>query len=357
MTNRVLFILKRKEDYNGMRDGGHIGLSTGLYNSASYVVEMLKKQVSDVKLVVVTDNNDIDREVTLYKPTHVIIEALWVVPEKFDILTKLHPKVSWFVRLHSATPFLAGEGIAMEWISKYVEYPNVYLMANDPRMVEDVKTYLSSKDNWWNKSNNKPRIIYTPNYYPVDNLLPHRFTNPWTELHVGCFGAVRPLKNHLSQAIASVKAANKLNKKLFFHINSSRIEGRGEPVLKNITSMFEQLGDRYTLVNHPWLTREEFLKLSRKMDVGLQVSFTETFNIVSADMVSQGVPVVTSSEVPWTYTGIANPVDTDNIANHIVRAYNSPKINVFVNQIGLKWYSNLTERVWNDIDWNWYKVK
>ena len=35
------------------------------------------------------------------------------------------------------------------------------------------------------------------------------------------------------------------------------------------------------------------------MDIGLQVSFTETFNIVTADFVSKGVPVVVSKEIFW----------------------------------------------------------
>jgi hypothetical protein len=71
---------------------------------------MLQKSGIESKLSVCTDNNDIDREVNLYKPTHVIIEALWVVPTKFAVLTKLHPKVQWILRLHSEMPCMAGAG-------------------------------------------------------------------------------------------------------------------------------------------------------------------------------------------------------------------------------------------------------
>jgi hypothetical protein len=41
---------------------------------------------AESNIVVVLDNNEIDKYVTKYKPTHVIIEALWVVPTKFHIL-------------------------------------------------------------------------------------------------------------------------------------------------------------------------------------------------------------------------------------------------------------------------------
>src|SRR5688500_11649943 len=107
---RILFILKARDATNTY--GYSCGLSTGLLNSATFVQDMLDSNGFTTKLVVVIDNNDIDREVTAFRPTHVIIEALWVVPSKFQILKKLHPSVKWIVRLHSEAPFLANEGIA-----------------------------------------------------------------------------------------------------------------------------------------------------------------------------------------------------------------------------------------------------
>ena len=77
--SKILFILKIKQNYGATNDYS-IGLSTGLYNSAQFMNEMLIDGGFDSQMVSVIDNNDIDREVTLHKPTHVIIEALWVVP-------------------------------------------------------------------------------------------------------------------------------------------------------------------------------------------------------------------------------------------------------------------------------------
>ena len=105
MSARVLFILKRRQDYNAIVHS-HVGLSTGLYNSAKFMDDMLQANGVERKLVVVADNNCIDREVTQYKPTHVIIEALWVVPQKFTVLQKLHPNVKWIIRVHSEIPFI-----------------------------------------------------------------------------------------------------------------------------------------------------------------------------------------------------------------------------------------------------------
>ncbi|MCZ2208041.1 hypothetical protein, partial [Cylindrospermopsis raciborskii] len=71
MKKRVLFVLKRRHDYNE-EHYSHEGLTTGLYNSATFVKDMLHHEGVSSKLVVVTDNNDIDREVAIFKPTHVI---------------------------------------------------------------------------------------------------------------------------------------------------------------------------------------------------------------------------------------------------------------------------------------------
>src|SRR6185437_13120675 len=65
----------------------------------------------------------------------------WVVPEKFRVLIPLHPKVRWIVRIHSEIPFLAMEGIAMDWIARYTLLP-VEIACNSMRSFYDVKNYL-----------------------------------------------------------------------------------------------------------------------------------------------------------------------------------------------------------------------
>ena len=80
-TTKVLFILKQKEnpsndqtDYPYSEQYTSHGMTTGLLNSATYVSEMLSdaKKIES-KIVVVNDNNDIDREVTIFNPDYVII--------------------------------------------------------------------------------------------------------------------------------------------------------------------------------------------------------------------------------------------------------------------------------------------
>ena len=108
---KVLFILKHRDTYWGDYSSTTT-LSSGLSNSAQFVCDALNLSGEiTAKLVQVEDNNQIDKEVTLFRPDVCIIEAYWVVPEKFGVLIPLHPQVKWVVRNHSEIPFLAQEGI------------------------------------------------------------------------------------------------------------------------------------------------------------------------------------------------------------------------------------------------------
>jgi hypothetical protein len=342
--SKILFILKRREDYNAVIHSS-VGLSTGLYNSANFMNVMLQDAGVDSVLEVAVDNNCIDRLVTQHKPTHVIIEALWVVPSKFTVLQKLHPNVTWIIRLHSEMPFMAGEGMAMDWLGDYSRYRNVVIGVNAPRMLCETRLYLQHL-NSWDKSTTENKVIYLPNFYPQDFKRKELDKNK-EHVDIGCFGAVRPLKNHLLQAFGAIEFAESIGKKLRFHINAGRIEMQGGPVVNNLRGLFQQIhGKGHVLINHRWSPREQFLELCADMDICLQSSFSETFNIVGADVISQGVPLVGSSEIPWQVLGITDPTSSADIKAGLNFAYNWPQINVKANQFGLKVYTNKTRKIW-----------
>ena len=343
--SKILFILKRREDYSASLHS-HVGLSTGLYNSASFMDTMLQEAGYDSALEVAIDNNCIDRLVTRHRPTHVIIEALWVVPSKFGILQKLHPNVTWIIRIHSEMPFMAGEGNALNWIGDYTTFKNVIISCNAPRMLQEIRNYLQVRNNWTNQQT-WSRVIYQPNYYPQEyTTKPFDKDKDWVD--VACFGAIRPLKNHLLQAFGALEFAGRIGKKLHFHVNAGRIEMQGGPALNNLKGLFEQLADSgHELINHQWRPREDFLEVCSQMDIGLQVSFSETFNIVGADLISQGVPLVGSNEIPWSSAWFnADPTNSHDIANKLERTYNHPQTNVWLNQRKLTGYTNQTLKVW-----------
>ena len=213
-------------------------------------------------------------------------------------------------------------------------------------MFEEVKTFIKIKNGWDDKRISE-KVLYLPNYYPQEYKRKDFDVND-DFIDIGCFGAVRPLKNHLLQAIASVKFADHIGKKLRFHVNVGRAEIKGEPVMSNLHHLFGHLYESgHHLITNTWTPREEFLTLCAKMDVGLQVSFSETFNIVGADLISQGVPLVLSEEIPWADPlYCARPAYCDEIFRALVITYQCPHQNVESHQQRLTTYTSTSENIW-----------
>ena len=102
MNSRILFLTcNRKKDI--------YGITSGLFNSATFVVNYLNTQGFEAKLVPVVGSNSVDREVTKFNPAVVVVEAFWIPPSKFRELLniKRHQDRRWIVRVHSKAPFLA----------------------------------------------------------------------------------------------------------------------------------------------------------------------------------------------------------------------------------------------------------
>jgi hypothetical protein len=313
MKNTILFILKKREAYWG--PVSQPGSSSGLSNSVRFVVTMLNSIGITANAVEVADNNDIDRVVTQFKPSHVIIEAFWVVPEKFDVLKPLHPTVTWIVRNHSEVPFLANEGIAFGWVAGYLAR-NVEVMCNAPRAVADMGTVARSL------GFTDRLVTYGPNYYPIEEAGPVVVKPPAAGVvRVGCFGAIRPLKNQMAQAIAALAYATNERLTLQFAINGTRIEGNGDPILKNLRELFAA-NKTHILVEWPWLDHDAFVaRIRAEIDIVLQASLSETFNIVAADAAAADVPVVVSPEVPWIGKyAHCEPLETRSIAAAMEKA-------------------------------------
>jgi hypothetical protein len=335
---RILFICKNRESSwsNKTSDEQSYSYSSsnkssGLLNSVKFISDVLTANDVDCKIADVVDNNGIDKEVSLYKPTHVIIEALWVVPEKFEVLTRLHPGVKWIIRLHSEVPFIAGEGIAFDWIAQYSLCANVTIATNSKGIAEDLEAIFANE------------VLYLPNYYPISDAVPNRYPKSLIGslirklafcvfgksesvddvINIGCFGAIRPLKNQMIQAIAAIRFANDEGKKLRFHINGGRIEGKGEPIIRNIRELFRSQ-EYHELVEHHWMDHDEFIRVVKAMDICMQVSFSETYNIVAADAVAANVPVLVSSEIEFiSRKHHANTTDTSDMVKKLKAIYHS----------------------------------
>lgn len=357
--NRLLFVLKLRDvpdDPYGCDDSTASlvlpadgitkpPLSSGLRNSVTFMVDMLNGLGIHAKLVEVHDMNDIDREVYAYKPTHCILEACWVAPWKIRQLKPLHPNVKWIVRVHSETPFLSQEAWAYTWLIGCMKL-GVEIMCNAPRMQRDMRIVATTH------GFNDGVVTYGPNYYPVPfaGHIAAKQHNTDDVINIGCFGAFRPLKNHLVQALAALNFARSQGRRLLFHVNASRVEMGGSAVLRNLLAMFDGIKGGHELVQHPWISHNDFLLLLNGMDVSCQASLSETFNIVLADSVVCNVPVIGTSEIPWLGGyAIVDPLSSQSIQNALTAVWldHHPGRRLQWQRNDLSRYSDNSRNLWN----------
>ena len=298
MTLKVLFVCKSRGVYSNGR--------FGLWNSATFVVTALKDIGVKASLVEAIDANCLDRLVTEHKPHVVILEAIWTTPEKLKELTKLHPAVRFVVRVHSKMTFLATEGTAIDWLASFAKIPGVFIAGNNFEFVRDMGRVGIP-------------CVYMPNMYTPPYRFQHSPRNDGF-FHIGCFGAPRPMKNQLAQAVAAIIFGDEMNLKIAFHINSNAVDPGAICVVKNLRALFEQ-HPTHELIEHDWVEHETFCRLVATMHVGMQVSLSETFNIVSADFVWQDVPVVVSKEISFINWGCRCDNDTNQMIGALKTAY------------------------------------
>lgn len=330
---KVLFILKKRNNYGNVSSTPY-----GLRTSCFLVSECLKEHHIESKIVEVIDGNGIDKEIHDFKPDFAIIEAVWCPPYKIEELVNIYPKVKFSIRLHSKFPFLAQEKMAIEWLVAYnkltKKYDNLTISANNEDFVYQINNTLDY------------HIKLLPNCYPIGLVIQDKRCIG-DILDIGCFGALRILKNQIQQAVCAIYLANKLGKKLRFHINdSSTFEKEGNPILNNLVNLFKDT--HHQLLIHNWVDRESFLELVRKMDAGMQVSFSESYNIVAADFVSNGVPIIGSDEIEFLSSFYqANPTDFQDIVEKLKFAlYNKWWGFQRVNSIKLKRDSDESIKIW-----------
>ena len=86
----------------------------------------------------------------------------------------------------------------------------------------------------------------------------------------------------------------------------------------------------------------------KDVDIGLQVSLSETFNIVAADLVSNNIPVVGSHEISWLSRFFkADPNSSSDIAAALLFVYKVKRFNLhYLNNFYLFCYNFIAKRKW-----------
>lgn len=197
----------------------------------------------------------------------------------------------------------AEEGVYARLISWGHRYPGLRLTCPSAREVKGMNALLPI------------RCFYLPNTYAcrteeqvVQKSIEARLRR--VRRRVSIFCAYRPLKNIVAQIAAVALAAQEIPLEL--HL----LEGPGHNVLyRTVQALTAELP--FPVVYHASMTNEACRELAGEMDLGLQVSLSETFSYVACEHMMGGVPVIGSASVPYAAL-IADYSDVIDIAEKIV---------------------------------------
>jgi len=335
--NKILFVGNRSplfSDTTVSKDdlfifNGHKG---SIKLSCLSTIKVLEENNIDCKLI---DPIDIDKNIEEYNPTHVIIHGIWISPDDLQTYTDKFKTVSWIIVSHSEITSSAIDSNLINWLIKYLHIKNVSIASVSSKTFIDFKILAELIDI---KYSCKVKMLPTLCDLNFKKVKPKQKENG--VVNIACFGVIRFLKNQLIQAIAAIEYARRKKVKLRYHItinppyerNTSphNIEGFSQ-ILRNIRELFSSLDkNKFQLIEHKWTSREVFLNLVREMDLGLNLSLSESFGLVSIDFALNNIPVIGSKELFWLPREcIADNTNTEDIVNAMIDVmdnYESKKI-------------------------------
>jgi hypothetical protein len=282
---------------------------TGLFISVTGTARVLRNSGVNAYVRPVLTRQDIVNLIVSDEPTHVVVSAIWLPSNDLMFLAQTYPHVQFAVLCHSNIAFLQAEPNAITLLREAVDL-ELSSLGNFQVAANSANGAAGIQDAW------ECPAVYLPNMYYLDDTV-RVLRRKWTggTLRIGAFGAIRPLKNPTASAFASLAIATHLSTNLEFYMNTTRNDqGWAHRLIPAVESIFRNL-PYAKLIKLPWLGWPDFRRQVRGMHLCLQPSFTETFNIVSADAVAEGIPSVVSNVIEWAPSHWkADPDDTEAIA-------------------------------------------
>lgn len=250
--------------------------------------------------------------------SHVVISAPWIFTALLQGAVSRFPSVQFACTTHSNVGFLGADPTSMRLIREYTDVQrqcsNFSLAANSRRFT-----------GWFLRAYGLTPM-YLPNLYHLKDSSNQRPAYRGGVLRIGSFGAVRTLKNHTTAAAAALEISRRLGVDTEFWMNSGRIEGGSHAanIIETVKQMFYGIPNA-TFKQSAWSSWAEFRRVIRSMNLLLQPSHTESFNMVTADGVAEGVPSVVSDAIEWVPEAwTAKGDDALDIANVGVALLNDP---------------------------------
>ncbi len=223
--------------------------------------------------------------------THVVISAPWIPSRELQAMVAQFPDIQFAVNCHSNVGFLQADSNGVRLVREAMEIeratPNFHLAGNSQRF-----------SGWVRRAYAAP-CAYLPNMYYLDQYTDtHRPQFTGGTLRIGAFGATRPLKNFMSACGAALDISQQMKTDTEFWLSAGRTEGGGDTILRAAREMVRGLPN-IKLVENGWQSWTQFRTTVAHMHLLLQPSYSESFNMVTADGIASGVPSVVSDAIDW----------------------------------------------------------
>jgi len=313
----------------------HIGLGVTALNTA----KTLRDQGVTADVWPIVSAADLrDRLRTSAGATHVVVSAPWIATPDLAQLCAEFSNTQFAVTCHSNLGFLQADPNAMRLLREGLELRrtnwNFRMAANCARLAR-----------WVQPAYGIPCTLL-PNMYHLEGITPKRELYSGGTLRIGTFGATRALKNLMTAAGAALEIANGVRADLEFWISSGRNEDGGG-VVEAVRQMMHGL-PHVKLVENGWQTWPQFRNTVRHMHLLLQPSYTESFNVVTADGIAEGVPSVVSEAIDWVPNNWKAPVDDAGamarVGRNLLRSRRAPAQGMSA----LRAHNKSALRNWND---------
>ncbi len=275
------------KNFAAQQNISHIGLGVSALNTC----KVLRRAgiITDVWPVV--SAKDLSTRLQRDPATHVVISAPWMPSLDTQALVLANSSTRFAVNCHSNVGFLQADTNGVKLVREAMDVEmashNFHLGGNSQRFC-----------NWIRTAYTRP-CIYLPNLYYLEaaSLPYHPLFNGGT-LRIGAFGATRPLKNLMSAAGAALEITHYYKANLEFWLSAGRSEGGGDVILRSVHAMLDGLPN-VKVIENGWQCWPKFRQSVAHMHLLLQPSYTESFNMVTADGVAEGVPSVVSGAIDW----------------------------------------------------------
>lgn len=273
----------------------HIGLGVSAVNSAK-VLHSKGIQAEILPIKMETDlRTFLSKQGSADKPvTHVIVSAPWIRTAFYQWLCATYPKIQFAMNCHSNVGFLQADtnGIKLirEGLALASAVHNFSVCGNSKRFCRFIEHAYGSP------------CSYLPNMYYLDGTT--NVSRPiWRQcggtLRIGAFGATRSQKNFITCVAAAIEISRDLKAQTEVWINTERNDGPESRRILAAAQMLVEGLPNVVIKKAGWQSWPNFRKVVGNMHLLLQMSYTESFNMVTADGVAEGTPSVVSNVITW----------------------------------------------------------